>query len=212
MLAIQKEKSNQNDLEQMTDEALIDVYHQGNNKAIEILIQRYKYFVRTKIKTTNYMGVDKDDLIQEGMIGLFKAINEYNPDKEASFKTFATLCVNRQVSTAYKAVSRQKHMPLNSSISLSIPINHDEEDEVTLMDVLKDNKDLSPEEEIIDQENVEVLNEHIHKVLSHMEWEVLKLYTEGRNYHEIAELLDRPLKSIDNTLQRIKKKLEGIKK
>lgn len=202
-------------LETMSDEALIALYREGENYAIELLVQRYKKFVRNRIRVNFFIGADKDDLIQEGMIGLFKAICDYNPEKEASFKSFATLCVTRQISTAFKAVSRQKHIPLNRSISLSVPINKssDEEDEgITLMDVIKNNVSPSPEEEIISKENVEDINEYIIKALSNLEIQVLNLYMDGKNYKEIAKVLDKTPKSIDNALQRIKKKLEGVNK
>lgn len=202
-------------LEMMSDEALIALYREGENHAIELLVQRYKKFVRNRIRVNFFIGADKDDLIQEGMIGLFKAICDYNPEKEASFKSFATLCVTRQISTAFKAVSRQKHIPLNRSISLSIPINKssDEEDEgITLMDILKNNVSPSPEEEVISKENVEDINEYIIKALSDLEIQVLHLYIDGKNYKEIAKILDKTPKSIDNALQRIKKKLEGVYK
>lgn len=202
-------------LEMMSDEALIALYREGENNAIDLLIRRYKKFVRNRIRVNFFIGVDKDDLIQEGMIGLFKAICDYNPEKEASFKSFATLCVTRQISTAFKAVSRQKHIPLNRSISLSIPINKssDEEDEgITLMDVIKNNVSPTPEEEVISKENVEDINDYIVKALSNLEIEVLHLYMDGKNYKEIAKILDKAPKSIDNALQRIKKKLEGVNK
>lgn len=202
-------------LEMMSDEALIALYRKGENQAIELLVQRYKKFVRNRIRVNFFVGADKEDLIQEGMIGLFKAICDYNPEKEARFRSFATLCVTRQISTAFKAVSRQKHIPLNRSISLSVPIHKssDEEDEgITLMDVLKNGVSPSPEEEVISKENVEDLNEYIIKALSNLEIEVLHLYMEGKNYKEIAKLLDKTPKSIDNALQRIKKKLEGVNK
>jgi len=202
-------------LETMSDEALIALYREGENNAIELLVQRYKKFVRNRIRVNFFIGADKDDLIQEGMIGLFKAICDYNPEKEASFKSFATLCVTRQISTAFKAVSRQKHIPLNRSISLSIPISKsfDEEDEgITLMDIIKNNVSPTPEEEVISKENVEDINEYIIKALSNLEIEVLHLYMEGKNYKEIAKVLDKAPKSIDNALQRIKKKLEGVNK
>lgn len=203
------------ELEQMSDEALIEVYRAGDKQAIEILVKRYKQFVRHKIKTAYCIGADKEDLIQEGMIGLFKAINDYNPDREASFKSFATLCVTRQLSTAFKTVTRQKHMPLNTSISLNLPVSkagEEEEEGVTLMDVLKSKEDFSPEDEVINQENLQVLNEYILKVLSDMEFKVLKLYINGQNYHEIAKQMDKTPKAIDNALQRIKKKLENVTK
>lgn len=199
------------DLENMKDEELIHLYRCDGKEAVEVLVQRYKRFVRTKIKANYFVGADKEDLVQEGMIGLFKAICDYNPEKETSFKSFAALCITRQISTAFKTVSRQKHMPLNTSISLNIPINHksvdEEEESITLMDIIRNNESLTPEDEVINQENFEVLNHSILKTLSKLEWEVLKLYTKGENYHEIAHELDKPVKAIDNALQRIKKKL-----
>lgn len=203
-------------LESMSDEALIALYRAGENNAIELLVQRYKKLVRNRIRVNFFIGADKDDLIQEGMIGLFKAICDYNPERETSFKSFATLCVTRQISTAFKAVSRQKHIPLNRSISLSVPISNkssDEDDEgITLMDVIKNNVSPTPEDEVISKENVEDINDYIVKVLSALEIEVLHLYMDGKNYKEIAKVLDKPPKSIDNALQRIKKKLEGVNK
>lgn len=203
-------------LESMSDEELIAIYREGEHNAIDLLIQRYKKFVRNRIRVNFFIGVDKDDLIQEGMIGLFKAICDYNPEREASFKSFATLCVTRQISTAFKAVSRQKHIPLNRSISLSVPISNkssDEEDEgITLMDVIKNNVSPTPEDEVISKENVEDINDYIVKALSALEIEVVHLYMDGKNYKEIAKVLDKSPKSIDNALQRIKKKLEGVNK
>ena len=203
-------------LESMSDEELIALYREGEHNAIDLLIQRYKKFVRNRIRVNFFIGVDKDDLIQEGMIGLFKAICDYNPEREASFKSFATLCVTRQISTAFKAVSRQKHIPLNRSISLSVPISNkssDEEDEgITLMDVIKNNVSPTPEDEVISKENVEDINDYIVKALSALEIEVVHLYMDGKNYKEIAKVLDKSPKSIDNALQRIKKKLEGVNK
>lgn len=210
-----QDRPTREDLENMSDEALIGLYRQGENAAIDLLVKRYKQLVRNKIKVNFFVGADKDDLIQEGMIGLFKAICDYNPDREASFKSFAVLCVTRQVSTAFRAVSRQKHMPLNRSISLSVPINGkgaDEEDEgITLMDIIKNNVSPTPEDEVIIKENVEDINDYIVKVLSNLEIEVLNLYMEGKNYKEIAIILEKSPKSIDNALQRIKKKLEAVK-
>ncbi len=201
-------------LEAMTDEELIYYYQNGCKEAVEVLVQRYKKFVRTKIKASFFIGADKEDLVQEGMIGLFKAICDYNPEKETSFKSFATLCITRQISTAFKTVSRQKHMPLNTSISLNIPISsknaEEEEENITLLDIIKISESITPEDELINQENLELLNSYIVKSLSKLEWQVLKLYTQGENYHEIAGALDKPVKTIDNALQRIKKKLGYI--
>ena len=151
-----KEKKSRETFEDLSDEALIILYRDGVSGAIEELVQRYKKLVRNRIRVNFLVGTDKDDLIQEGMIGLFKAICDYNPEKEASFKSFATLCITRQISTAFRAVTRQKHIPLNHSISLSIPIHKssDEEDEgVTLMDVIKNNVSPTPEDEVISKEN-----------------------------------------------------------
>lgn len=210
------EKQTRHVLEEMTDEALINLYRQGEHHAIDLLVQRYKKLVRNRIKINFFIGADKEDLIQEGMIGLFKAICDYDPEREASFKSFATLCVTRQISTAVKMVSRQKHIPLNQSISLSIPIAHksiDEEDEgITLIDVIKNNLSQTPEDEVISKERVDDIYEYITKVLSDLEVQVVTLYMEGKNYKEIATILDKSPKSIDNALQRIKKKLEGVKK
>ena len=202
------------ELENMTDEALIEIYRTSDRKAIEVLVQRYKPLVRHSVKTSYYIGVDKEDLIQEGMIGLFKSINDYNEDREASFKTFATLCITRQITTALRTVTRQKHMPLNTSISLNVPVmkHSEDEEEITLIDILKSKADFSPEEEVISQENLEVLNKYILKVLSDMEFRVLKLYINGRNYQEIARIMEKSPKARDNALQRIKKKLESIRK
>lgn len=203
-------------LEKMSDEALIVLYRQGEKNAIDLLIQRYKKLVRNRIRVNFFIGADKDDLIQEGMIGLFKAICDYDPEKEASFKSFATLCVTRQISTAFKAVSRQKHIPLNRSISLNVPVSgktaDEEDDNITLLDVIKNNVSLTPEEEVISKENVADINDYMTRSLSHMEIQVVTLYMEGKNYKEIAALLDKSPKSIDNAIQRIKKKLEVVNK
>lgn len=209
-----REVKNIDSFEDLSDEALIILYRDGKDGAVDTLIKRYKKLVRNRIKANYFLGTDKDDLIQEGMIGLFKAICDYNPGKEASFKSFATLCVTRQISTAFKTVSRQKHIPLNQSISLSVPIHkssEEDDDGTTLMDVIKNNGSLTPEDEVISKENVEDINEYIDKALSKLEIEVLHLYMEGKNYKEIAEIMDKSPKSIDNALQRIKKKLEGVK-
>lgn len=194
-------------LEDLPDEVLIEYYREGYGEAIEILVQRYKTFVRKRIKANYFIGADKEDLIQEGMIGLFKAICDYNPIKDASFKSFATLCVTRQVSTAFKTATRQKHIPLNTSISLNLPMNNEEDENVTLMDMIKEDHTFSPEEFVINQEDLENLQKNIKRSLSSLEWQVLIMHTDGKNYHEIAQELDKSAKSIDNTIQRIKRKL-----
>lgn len=196
-----------NQLEDLPDEDLIECYREGQIQAIEVLVQRYKIFVRRRIKSNYFIGADKEDLIQEGMIGLFKAICDYNPVKDASFKSFATLCITRQISTAFKMATRQKHIPLNTSISLNIPVGTEEDDSMTLMDTIKGNDTITPEDFLIYKEDLANLQKHIKESLSSLEWRVLNLHTEGRNYHEIAKDLGKSIKSIDNALQRIKRKL-----
>lgn len=198
--------------EVLTDEELIVAYRSGDLKCIEILIQRYKIFVRKKIKATYFIGADREDLIQEGMIGLFKAICDYDDTKEASFKSFATLCITRQLSTAFKTATRQKHMPLNTSISLNVPINGEEEGQMTLMDTLKEKVSTNPEELMIHQEDFKSFKKHMKETLSDLEWEVLLSHTQGKNYHEIAEEMGKSPKSIDNALQRIKRKLSNTRR
>lgn len=198
--------------EVLTDEELIVAYRSGDLKCIEILIQRYKIFVRKKIKATYFIGADREDLIQEGMIGLFKAICDYDDSKEASFKSFATLCITRQLSTAFKTATRQKHMPLNTSISLNVPINGEEEGQMTLMDTLKEKVSTNPEELMIHQEDFKSFKKHMKETLSDLEWEVLLSHTQGKNYHEIAEEIGKSPKSIDNALQRIKRKLSDTRR
>lgn len=193
--------------EVLTDEQLIKAYQNGDSASIDILVKRYKPFVRKKIRSNFFVGADVEDLIQEGMIGLFKAICDYNPDKDTSFKSFATLCITRQVSTAFKTATRQKHMPLNTSISLNLPIGGEEDDQITLMDTLKDSDNHNPEEMMIHQEDLALLKRQMKEKLSEFEWKVLRAHTRGQNYHEIALHMGKPAKSIDNALQRIKRKL-----
>lgn len=179
----------------------------GNVLAQEYLINKYEGFVRTKAKSYFLIGADKEDIYQEGMIGLYKAIRDFNPDKLSTFKAFAELCVTRQIITAIKTATRQKHIPLNTYVSLNKPI-YEEESERTLLDVLAGFKITDPEELVISQEEKNRIEEEIQKVLSRLELEVLNSYLDGKSYQEIAYDLDRHAKSIDNALQRVKRKLE----
>ena len=179
----------------------------GNVLAQEYLINKYEGFVKTKAKSYFLIGADKEDIYQEGMIGLYKAIRDFNPDKLSTFKAFAELCVRRQIITAIKTATRQKHIPLNTYISLNKPI-YEEESERTLLDVLAGLKVTDPEELVISQEEKNRIEEEIQKVLSRLELEVLNSYLDGKSYQEIACDLDRHAKSIDNALQRVKRKLE----
>ena len=191
----------------MEDELLVDRVHQGDSGALDFLIHKYRNFVRAKARTYFLIGADKEDIVQEGMIGLFKAIRDYKEDKLTSFKAFAELCITRQIITAIKTATRQKHIPLNSYVSLDKPI-YDEESDRTLMDVITGVKVMDPEELIINQEEFDYIELKMGELLSDLERKVLSLYLDGQSYQEISEELNRHVKSIDNALQRVKRKLE----
>jgi len=191
----------------MEDEQLIESVHNGESEALDYLIHKYRNFVRAKARSYFLIGADKEDIIQEGMIGLYKAIRDYKEDKLTSFKAFAELCITRQIITAIKTATRQKHIPLNSYVSLDKPI-YDEESDRTLMDVITGAKILNPEELIINREKYDNIEGKITELLSDLERKVLALYLDGQSYQEISEELNRHVKSIDNALQRVKRKLE----
>ena len=191
------------------DEELVLMAQNGDDAAQEFLLDKYKSLVRARSRAYFLIGADSEDIIQEGMIGLYKAVRDYNEDRNASFRSFAELCVNRQMITAIKAATRQKHQPLNSYVSLNKPV-YEEESEQTYMDFLQSGSDslMNPETLLIGQENKHFLEDQMVKNLSSFETRVLVLYLQGRSYFEIAHVLDKPEKSIDNALQRVKKKLE----
>ena len=191
----------------LSDETLVELSHEGNIEAQEYLINKYKNFVRAKARSYFLIGADKEDIIQEGMIGLYKSIRDYKPDKLSSFRAFAELCVTRQIITAIKTATRQKHIPLNSYISLNKPI-YDEDSDRTLLDVLSGTRITDPEELIISREDFDDIESKMGEILSSLEWRVLMYYLEGKSYQDIAAILDRHVKSIDNALQRVKRKLE----
>ena len=193
--------------EGMTDEEIALLARDGDEAALEVLLNKYKNFVRSKARSYFLIGADHEDIVQEGMIGLFKAVRDFREDKLASFRAFAELCVTRQIITAIKTATRQKHIPLNSYVSLNRPI-YDEESDRTLMDVLSEVQMAGPEELLISQEDYSSVENRISEVLSDLEMEVLNSYLEGKSYQEIAEDLGRHVKSIDNALQRVKRKLE----
>lgn len=195
------------ELEDIPDEELVECVRIGDDAALEFLIQKYKTFVRSKARSYFLIGADREDIVQEGMIGLYKAIRDFRDDKLASFKAFAELCVTRQIITAIKTATRQKHVPLNSYISLDKPM-YDEESDRTLMDVIGGAKVSDPEELIIHQEEFSDIELKMAELLSELERDVLMLYLDGRSYQEIAVDLSRHVKSIDNALQRVKRKLE----
>ncbi len=193
--------------EDLTDEQLVEMARNGDTEALDFLINKYKPFVRLKVKSYFLIGADKEDIVQEGMIGLYKAIRDFKGDKLASFKAFAELCIKRQIITAIKTATRQKHIPLNSYVSLDKPV-FEEESTKTLMDMLTGATIDDPEKLMIHREEFNHLEEKIGEVLSDLERQVLALYLEGCSYQEISARLDRHVKSIDNALQRIKRKLE----
>jgi len=195
------------EFESRTDEEIVLKARSGNDRALEYLLIKYQNFVKSKAKSYFLIGADKEDIYQEGMIGLFKAIRDFKDDKLASFKVFAELCITRQIITAVKTATRQKHIPLNTYISLNKPI-YDEESDRTLLDVISGIKVSDPEELIIGKEELASIETQIGEVLSELEMEVLMSYLDGKSYQEIACDLDRHAKSIDNALQRVKRKLE----
>ena len=193
--------------DEFSDEELVEQVHLGNTNALDYLITKYLLFVKVKARSYFLIGADKEDIIQEGMIGLYKAIRDFRGDKLASFRAFAELCITRQIITAIKTATRQKHIPLNSYVSLDKPM-YDEDSERTLMDVITSPLSDNPEHLMINREEYSRLEGQMSEVLSELEQQVLVLYLEGRSYNEISSLLNRSTKSIDNALQRIKRKLE----
>ena len=195
------------DYQDMPDEAIVALCRTGDTVAVEYLLNKYKNFVRSKARSYFLIGADHEDIVQEGMIGLYKAIRDFRPEKLASFRAFAELCITRQIITAIKTATRQKHIPLNSYVSLNKPL-YDEESDRTLLDVCAEGHSANPEELLISQEDLQGIHQKIDEVLSSLEQEVLAAYLDGKSYQEIADMLGRHVKSIDNALQRVKRKLE----
>ncbi len=194
--------------EEKTDEELIDIIKSGDKSAANYLINRYKNLVNIKVSKYYIAGAEKDDLIQEGMIGLFKAIKCYSSEQNNSFKTFANLCVDRQIITAIKTSNRQKHMPLNSYLSLNMSAydSEDDENDTTIMEVFNNDTIEDPLDTLTKKEYYKSVEDTIDKSLSKFEKQVLNRYIQGESYVQIAEKLDTPVKSIDNAIQRIRKK------
>ncbi|MCL2866628.1 MAG: RNA polymerase sporulation sigma factor SigH [Clostridia bacterium] len=194
----------------LPDEEVVVQAKEGDGLAMEYLLNKHKNFVRTKARSYFLIGADHEDIVQEGMIGLYKAVRDYNPDKLSAFRAFAELCVTRQIITAIKTATRQKHIPLNSYVSLNKPL-YDEESERTLLDIIVGNRVTNPEDLMINREDLSAVREKIDEALSPLEQEVLAAYLSGKSYQEIAAALGRHVKSIDNALQRVKRKLERIR-
>jgi len=195
------------DMQLLTDIQLVDEARGGNDRAFEVLIGRYRGSILAKARTYFLRGADKEDIIQEGMIGLVKAIRDFKRERTVSFKAFAELCITRQIITAIKTATRQKHIPLNSYVSL-YHTDSESDDERMLIDLVECDTSFNPEEYMIINESYKGIDAKLLKLLSKFERTVLENYVSGKSYLEISQLINRPVKSIDNALQRIKKKLE----
>lgn len=196
-------------LEEMGEDKVLELAKNGDGTAIEYMLEKYRNFVRAKSRTYFLIGADREDIIQEGMIGLFKAIRDYKPESGSNFRSFADLCITRQIITAIKNATRQKHIPLNSYVSLNKPAYDDDSDN-TLMDSVIEEHRFDPEEIMINRERFRLLEEKLVESLSKYESKVLKQYLDGKSYTDIASRLGKSEKSIDNALQRIKKKIEKL--
>lgn len=199
--------------EKLTEEEIIELIRNQDSDAVDYLLEKYKNAVRQKAKALFIIGGDRDDLIQEGMIGLYKAIRDYDSTKEASFSYFADLCISRQIYDAIKASNRKKNIPLNTYISLNSPINGNSsqsEDMPSIIDIIYQQNVTNPEELVIDKERTSMLEYELERRLSDLEKEVVKLYVVGMKYTEIAAILNKEPKSIDNALQRIRTKLNAL--
>ena len=197
------------ELDKMDENEILSCAKQGDSLAIDYVLDKYRNFVRAKSRTYFLIGADREDIIQEGMIGLYKAVRDYDPESGSSFRSFADLCITRQIITAIKTATRQKHIPLNSYISLNKPI-YDEENENAILESVFEKTHQDPEEIMISKERFNLIEEKLSVVLSGYETNVLKSYLSGKSYSDIASELKKSEKSIDNALQRIKKKIEKI--
>lgn len=193
------------DYKKMSDEDLINIIKSGDKIALEYLISKYKELVNMKVSKYFIIGAEKEDIVQEGLIGLYKAVKSYSPDKQNSFKTFANMCIERQLITAIKSSNRQKHMPLNSYLSLNASA-YENDEETSLFDTYDSHQIEDPLETIAKQEYYKSVETAMDKALSNFEKQVLNRYIQGESYIQIAEKLDTPVKSVDNAIQRIRKK------
>jgi RNA polymerase sporulation-specific sigma factor len=196
------------DLDSASDEDLVALYQGGHHPAVEALLLRYRSFARLKARSYFLAGADKDDIVQEGMIGLYKAIRDFSPEHETSFRAFAELCITRQIITAVKTATRQKHIPLNSYVSLTKPVSGEEDSDYLLQDVLESIHSPDPADVVISHDELRSMKLAFAEILSDFEAEVLHMYVEGKSYQEIGAHLSRHVKSIDNAIQRIKRKVE----
>jgi len=192
----------------LSDDTLVGRYRLGDVEALDTLLERYRRFVRSKARGYFLVGADFDDIEQEGMIGLYKAVRDFRDDRQASFRAFAELCITRQIITAIKTATRQKHQPLNQYVSISGIRGGEDPGERSVEQLLDDHNVADPAEEVVSGERMDAMRASMAEMLSGLEVDVLRLYVEGRSYQEIGDQLGRHVKSIDNALQRIKRKLE----
>lgn len=195
-------------LTELADDDLAARFQAGDSDALTVLLERYRRFARAKARGYFLIGADNDDIEQEGMIGLYKAARDFRPDRQASFRAFAELCVTRQVITAVKTATRRKHQPLNQYVSISGVRGGDDPAERNVEEMLHDHYETDPADEIVSRERMAAMRQSMADMLSGLEVEVLRLYVEGKTYQEISDHLGRHVKSIDNALQRIKRKLD----
>lgn len=192
----------------LSDAEAVKLSQAGDNGALDELMERYQEFVRMKSRSYFLIGADRDDIVQEGMIGLYKAVRDYREDRDTSFKGFAEICVTRQIITAIKTATRQKHTPLNSYVSLNNPLGDGDDTDRFVMDFIASPDTVDPADMVISREEALSIKTNFANMLSRLETEVLRRYVDGRSYQQIAADLDRHVKSIDNALQRIKRKVE----
>ena len=195
----------ENNLENKADDELVILAKQGNEEALEEILGRYKELVNMKVSKYFIIGAEREDIVQEGMIGLYKAVKNYEGDKQNSFKSFANLCIERQLITAIKTSNRQKHIPLNSSVSLNTTV-YDNDEDTSLMELFNSKTAEDPLDTITKKEYYELIGNKIDENLSDFEKKVLGRFAAGDSYVKIAEKLDAPVKSVDNAIQRIRKK------
>lgn len=207
-MRVKQKEHNREKLNLLLDEELLQFIQEGDGQALELLIKRYKSFILSKANTYFLIGGDREDITQEGMIGLYNAIRDYDHEKLSSFRAFADLCITRQIITAIKAATRQKHMPLNSSVSLHKPVYEGESKHILLDTIAETRVTTDPQELVIKQEKTFHIKLKLSEVLSDFEHRVLHLYLDGYSYQEISDELNRRVKSIDNALQRIKRKFD----
>ena len=196
------------DLNELEDRELVALVRQGDDRCIEVLLSRYRNFARSKARSYFLAGSDKEDVVQEGMIGLFKAIRDFEDETGTPFRAFAELCISRQILTAIKTANRQKHQPLNSSVSLDAPAYGNEDSDRSVGDNLVAARSNDPVELVISAQEIEAIRDTMKENLTELEGDVLRLYMDGKSYEEIAGVLGNHVKSIDNALQRIKRKLQ----